>query len=109
MGGRHFLELQAKEFLELEAILKEYAEKCGKIADILKDKSFNTDGYPTVRRGIFSLRAIIAKQLGASSFDEPDVVVTWNPNIKEPPKRTGKGLKGKAAAEPLPNYKRKKD
>jgi hypothetical protein len=86
MPGRHFDNLTSENLRELQAILEEYAKKCGEMADLLGDATIRTDGYVTVKKGVFALRNLLGKQLGVLAVSKHPVVSTWI--FRKPKKNT---------------------
>lgn len=75
--GRKFENLTKDDLLLLQAILENYAVKCGEMADSLQSKTFRTDGFTTIKKGLFALRNLLAKQLGQQALSEFPIVATW--------------------------------
>ena len=47
------------------------------MADSLGESKFRTDGYITIKKGLFALRNLLAKQLGQKALNEFPIVATW--------------------------------
>lgn len=75
--GRKFEDLKKDDLLLLKAILETYAVRCGEMAETLEKTTFRTDGYTTVKKGVFALRNLLAKQLGQKALSDHPIVATW--------------------------------
>jgi hypothetical protein len=77
MPGRNFDDMTAADFKQLQSILENYAIRCGETAEFLENRTFRTDGFVTVKKGIFALRNLLAKQLGQKALSDFPIVATW--------------------------------
>ena len=75
--GRKFEDLKKEDLLLLKSILETYAVRCGEMAETLEKTTFRTDGYTTIKKGIFALRNLLAKQLGQKALSDHPIVATW--------------------------------
>lgn len=101
MGGRRFESLNAKQLLELKEVLEKYAVYCGETAKQIENSTIYTDGYTATKKGLFSLRNLLAKQLGKLAVKEPEIVSEWDYRAK-PKKATA--IRLNTAAESPPVY-----
>jgi hypothetical protein len=89
MTGRKFEDISAAQIRELKEILESYAIHCEEMARQLGDKPLRTDGYTTVKKGLFALKNLIGRQLGQMAVAKPEVVHSWvfrtKPNSKHKP------------------------
>ena len=79
MPGRKFMHLTAADWLQIKEILDTYSVHCGEIAKQLSNGGTTyTDGYPAVKKGLFSLRNMLGKHLGKLTVSKPEIVGTWD-------------------------------
>jgi hypothetical protein len=58
------------------------------MVDQLAGKTIRTDGYTTIKKGLFALRNLLAKQLGQLALSDHPIVATWTFR-KESQRKTG--------------------
>jgi hypothetical protein len=78
MAGRNFETIESANLLELKEVLEAYAKYCEETAVLIDGKTIYTDGYKTVKKGLFALRNLLGKQLGQIAVSHPEVVATWD-------------------------------
>lgn len=92
MAEKKIEPVTAVHFAEFKEVLEAYAVLCDQMIEKIGEKTLMTEGPSTIRRGLYSMRNLFAREMGRMCVEEPKIVETWKPPKRTPKKKSAKKI-----------------